>query len=341
MYLHDKSRTRGFTLIELLVVIAIIGVLVGLLLPAVQQAREAARRSSCQNNIKQLGLGMSVLADQTARGGDNFFPPLTYLESGTAGGTSAIGGPGSNRHGKSVWTWHTKILPTIEQQTMLDALGALESNNFKSPKPAQWKISGNNVARPAYKIISPFVCPSWNPDLKDKNGVDYGAAGVSRTTAIGSTNYRGSAGRVWWDAGYADAHLTATWFVSGQGALRLGAGAGQAMKAGETGLGEFTDGLSNTVLITENAAATQWCQNAPRSGSWQGNTDWQAGRNLNTVAEQGNPWKQNFTGASSGHTGNVIGLGMADGSVRFISDNMERLTYFGLLSRNEGKTIPQ
>ena len=46
------------------------------------------------------------------------------------------------------------------------------------------------VVRPAYKIISAFVCPSWNPDLKDRNGVDYGVAGVSCTTAIGSTNYR-------------------------------------------------------------------------------------------------------------------------------------------------------
>src|SRR5687768_201165 len=97
--MRSSSSRRAFTLIELLVVIAIIGILVALLLPAVQQAREAARRTQCKNNLKQLGLALHNYHDQ-----HKLLPP-GYVSDYTTAGTDT--GPG--------WGWAAMILPQIDQ----------------------------------------------------------------------------------------------------------------------------------------------------------------------------------------------------------------------------------
>ena len=100
----DLRRRRGFTLIELLVVIAIIAVLVALLLPAVQQAREAARRTQCKNNLKQLGLALANYHDVTAT---TF--PSGYIGANTTGRLCG-------------WGWMTMVLPQIDQANLYNNL---------------------------------------------------------------------------------------------------------------------------------------------------------------------------------------------------------------------------
>jgi prepilin-type N-terminal cleavage/methylation domain-containing protein len=104
------SRRRAFTLVELLVVIAIIGILVALLLPAVQAAREAARRTQCQNNLKQMGLAMHNHHDTFKKfpsGGLNWSSPRTFTATGTPAG-----------HATQAWGWAYQILPFIEQPSL-------------------------------------------------------------------------------------------------------------------------------------------------------------------------------------------------------------------------------
>ncbi len=102
-----RHRSRGFTLVELLVVIAIIGILIALLLPAVQAAREAARRSQCSNNLKQLGLALQNYHDTFKS-----FPPAWVISRGGAAT------PNDYPH----WGWGALLLPFIEQQAMHDGL---------------------------------------------------------------------------------------------------------------------------------------------------------------------------------------------------------------------------
>src|SRR6516165_389339 len=111
-------RRRAFTLIELLVVIAIIAVLVALLLPAVQQAREAARRSQCKNNFKQIGLALHNYE------GTHGVLPLAYLHMPGGGGVNGPPDPTSGDAGPG-WAWGMMILPFMEQGTVYDAFNTL------------------------------------------------------------------------------------------------------------------------------------------------------------------------------------------------------------------------
>lgn len=110
---RPTGGNRGFTLIELLVVIAIIAVLVSLLLPAVQQAREAARRTQCQNNLKQIGLALHNYLDT-----HQVFPPAYLGSPVSAGSAFGVNYPDDNRNGVSGLGWGAMVLPFLEQSAL-------------------------------------------------------------------------------------------------------------------------------------------------------------------------------------------------------------------------------
>ena len=131
-----KSSSSGFTLVELLVVIAIIGILIALLLPAVQAAREAARRSQCTNNLKQFGLALHNYHDSFKT-----FPRYNHM--GVESGASSF----------NTYTVHIKILPYIEQQAMYDEIKDVSRNFYYDTNPQTDNYTAD-------KRIAGFVCPS-------------------------------------------------------------------------------------------------------------------------------------------------------------------------------------
>ena len=293
----DPKRRSAFTLVELLVVIAIIGILIALLLPAVQAAREAARRMQCINNLKQIGLGLHNYHDTF-----KCFPPgaMSYNWSG---------------NGYAEWGWGAFILPFIEEKPLYDGLHinewTLEEVEDGTATAADPTIDPALLKTP----LEAYRCPSakskdLNYDVNNHDIPDLGGNDES----LGTSNYVGSAGmgRLQEDE-------------IGNGFLILSGGANpKAVSFQDT-----TDGTSNTFAVGERPAkcrASIWPGMAETRR--QGNRNMQAGLGyvnyrLNLpLSSEGGPNNNCRSGFASEHPDGANFL-LCDGSSRFISDLIE------------------
>lgn len=325
------QQKRGFTLIELLVVIAIIAVLIALLLPAVQQAREAARRSQCKNNLKQLGLALHSYHDTftvfTASGYNVFTAANCPTRSTSPYTVSAI----QNTNGLVM------LLPYLDQSPLYNKL------NFNAPfGPMKLAAGGYGGTDPAYAgypgntwsgggtwpnaqymstPLDVFKCPSENGSRFLGGANHYGPAGGATGA---KTSYDFIA--VW--------HNTAceTWSLGG---TRRMFDDNSACR-----IRDITDGASNTWAMSETRYDIQvgYAVGIP----W-GYRVWYATAGLdptqhgiNRTGAGGLAYISDSVGCF--HVGGVHAL-LADGAVRFISQNISSLTISGLCSINGGEVV--
>ncbi len=334
------ARKRGFTLVELLVVIAIIGVLVGLLLPAVQSAREAARRMQCSNNLKQLALAVHNYADAHRT-----------TPYGSLNWVNANGRFGCNPE----WPYLLHyLLPFMEQRQYHDLLPWLDRRNTICP----WTADGLRAFPPSIHnmSISAWLCPSdtqFGGSLP--NGQSYGGLNGVKPASTGAagpilavSNYLGVF------SGLNDGETTSE-PAGRKGAFRMNTARRFA---------EFTDGTSNTIILVEylqgystdgrgyiytNRASSQYIHatNTPNSSNpenllahfrWcgAGSPGNQPRQNLPCIAD-GNS-DRNFASARSRHTGGVQ-VASGDGSVRFASNGIDLITWRNLHWLDDGAVI--
>jgi prepilin-type N-terminal cleavage/methylation domain-containing protein len=303
-------RRRGFTLIELLVVIAIIAVLIALLLPAVQQAREAARRTQCKNNMKQLGLALHNYESSFT-----VFPPscTSGLNSGAWLYVDGVPVTASTH----LHSFASLILPYID--------GANVYNNIN------YNLSAlDPVNRPMASTQLPFyLCPSYTGSLNAKDALYVTEIGYDKFAV---RNYAAMGGR-------------SAFSLSGQPGT---APEGIMYPISKTGFKDINDGSSNTILLVETReeGVAPWIDGsfAAMCARWL---------NLMSPTLEGTSVSINYTvyfqsiflgvptqtwGPSSMHEGGAHHL-LGDGSVRFISENLDVKVYDALATRNTGEVV--
>jgi len=308
---QQRDCPRGFTLVELLVVIAIIGVLVGLLLPAVQSAREAARRIQCTNQMKNLGLAMHNYHDTNGH-----FPyGFSWLES----------------------LWSAPILPFIEEANLHDTLICQEGGL------GNWDANGSPNEAACGTLVSIYQCPSY--------------AGLKQLTNNGipnrvPTSYRGCAGSNIWSDDISTLSRGGSLVPAGAKALEEHPLNGIFYGDSKTTIGDILDGTSKTILLGESYTDPEyvkdgqgmdyWLFGSPQTGGWKiggiGGTEYSeglgsTGPRMNSRLDPTIPGTIMEMSFGSYHPAGAM-FSFADGSVRFLPEDVNYAVYQGMGSRN-------
>ena len=244
--IHSRSKvrpTRGFTLVELLVVIAIIAMLVMLLLPAVQAAREAARRIQCTNNLRQLGLALNTYHDALG------FFPVSQLGSVTdsGDGQAVTRQADSSTNSGGFYSWHSKILPFIEEQPLHDSIdfSITMSNSVNTGSRGEISATHKNASA-AMTIVSTFLCSSDSSSVNSERLMGINTA---------PDNYVGNAG---WPApatGYGGERVSPGRY-NGIISLRNPSTENESLAHSAVRMRTVIDGTSKTAAFTERLIQT-------------------------------------------------------------------------------------
>jgi len=357
--IHHSSR-RGFTLVELLVVIAIIGTLVGLLLPAVQAAREAANRSSCGNKMKQLCLAMQNFHDSRKA-----FPASCdrYPYTATTFNTNA------SATSPAAFSFICHILPYMEETNLYNAISSNTNRFGRGAVPFGATTLGNGTQHASQTLLSGLICPSYGGQgtVQMGPGSNFKSllAGSPPYNQIGITNYKAMAGLCTYaKAGSFTSDLTDNGAMPLAPARFSNADTDACPQFGQ-GLAAFRDGTSKTCLLIESKEAGNsawidgmqtwvcavsddtgslpintngvWVTTGVQSALGYGPTATAQGRISINHGSRGTLGNSAW-GPSSDHAGGLTITGFADGHNSSLNTDIDPAVFFGLVTRDRGET---